>query len=123
MSEPPSAFDRLVTMAMLGAELERWRQQERFDQALRDAYANPAVTEPIVKAVGEAILKATDNSEVLVNVTLGSAAELAIAARSMKDMFDADPVWDDKEWLSATWEFKNGSAVCVRCKIERAKGV
>ena len=23
---------------------------------------------------------------------------------------------------TATWEFKNGSAVCVRCKIEHAKG-
>lgn len=123
MSEPPSAFERLVTMALLGAEFDRWSQEERFRQALKEAYAKPEVTQPIAEAVAEAVSKALHNDEVLVNVTLDSAPELAIAARSMKDIFDADPSWDDKEWLSATWEFKNGSAVCVRCKIERAKGV
>jgi len=122
MSEPPSAFQRLVTMAMLGAELDKWRQQEAFDEAVRDAYKDPAVTEPIVKAVAEAIFKATHNAEVLVNVTLGSEPEWVIAARSTKDILGSEMVLGEKE-TTATWEFKNGSAVCIRCKTEPPKGV
>jgi len=54
----------------------------------------------------------------LVNLTVGSASEWVIAASAVRDALGLEGVVE-KDGLAVTFEIGNGSAICVRCKIEK----
>jgi hypothetical protein len=110
------AMKRLTSYGLLGKMLEDARRRN-FDQAVEDAYRNPAVVRAIVEAVGDAYIKAKATPDVLVNLTVGSASEWVIAASAVRDVLGLE-CNVEKDGLASTFELENGSAICVRCKTE-----
>ena len=111
------AMKLLTSYGMLGKMLEDARKRQ-LDDAIEEAYRSPEVVRAIVEAVGDAYIKAKATPDVLVNVTAGSSSEWVIAAQAVREVLGLEGVVE-KEGLAVTFEVGNGSAICVRCKIEK----